>query len=264
MTEPSERDPLAFDLNLRDVGGHATSDGAKVATGVAYRSAALGGMSDEARTALAGLSLRHVFDLRTAAEQEELPDELPAGASLVVLDVFADASDLAPARLRSLFDDPAAATELLQGDVVREALKDAYRRLVNLPSARTSYRQLFSSLADPTTGPAVFHCTAGKDRTGWAAAVLLSFLGVPRDAVVADFLAGNAATVRAFQPQLDAFAAAGGDPAVLIPMFEVQVPNLDAAFAEVTTQFDTVEGYLTAGLGLSVDTLTALRARFLR
>src|SRR6266545_912591 len=199
-------------LNLRDVGGHVTSDGAKVATGLAYRSAVLAGLSDVEAAALSELGLRWVYDLRRPEERTELPDELPVGASVVELDVFADAADLAPARLRDLFRDPAATAKLLESDGVAQAMQHAYRRLVNLPSAQASYRTLFSALADDATGPALFHCTAGKDRTGWATAALLLFLGVPRDAVLVDYVAGNAATAAAFQPELDSFAAAGGDP----------------------------------------------------
>ena len=254
---------LRQNLNLRDVGGHLTDDGRQVATGLAYRSAEVVPPDDATRQALADLGLRRVYDLRTEGERDAQPDQLPPGAELVVLDVFGNAPQLAPAQLKTLFDDPAAATKALGDGQLVAAFEDAYRKLVSLPSAHAAYHQLFTDLADPATGPALFHCTAGKDRTGWATAVLLLLLGVKHDDVVADFVAGNPVTRRLFQPQMDEFTAAGGHPELLVPLFEVQGSYLAAALDEVRATYGTLGEYVQQGLGLAPGIEDALRHRFL-
>ena len=100
---------LSETLNLRDLGGHVTQEGRQVRGGVVYRSAALVPGDDAVRVALAGLGLRRVYDLRTELERAQQPDEVPAGAELVVLDVFGDSADLAPAQLTTMLDNPATA-----------------------------------------------------------------------------------------------------------------------------------------------------------
>lgn len=231
--------------------------------GVVYRSAALVPGDDGVRAALAGLGLRRVYDLRTEAERAQRPDEVPAGAELVVLDVFGDSDSLAPAQLASVLSDPAEAAKIFSDGQAVALLADAYRRLVNLPSAQKAYRRLFTDLADPTKDPALFHCTAGKDRTGWASAALLLLLGVSDEAVTADFVAGNAVTRRLFQSHLDAVADVGGDPNVLAPLFEVQPSYLAAARDEVATSYGTIPGYFSEALGLGAEAQDALRERLL-
>ncbi|NED61066.1 tyrosine-protein phosphatase, partial [Streptomyces sp. SID10244] len=110
------------------------------------------------------------------------PDPQIIGVRGVVLDVLADAERIsAPANLDKLIDDPEAVAQandrLATGSGV-EHMIGAYRGLVNLPSAKRAYREFFTGLLDGS--PTLFHCTAGKDRTGWAAAALLSLMGVAR------------------------------------------------------------------------------------
>jgi protein-tyrosine phosphatase len=86
----------------------------------------------------------------------------------------------------------------------------SYRDFVSLPSAMQSYRMLFLSLADRQKLPGVFHCTTGKDRTGWASAALLTLLGVPKETVMADFMRSNEYILPKYQKVIDNFVAGGG------------------------------------------------------
>lgn len=266
MTERSvDRLDLATVANFRDLGGWETADGRRVATGRVYRSAALHDVSDADRAFLVGLGIRKVYDLRSVAESDAEPDPVLAGAAGVHLDVLADAESVsAPASLDKVLSDPetvAAANEkLADGSGVHHML-GAYRDLVNLPSALRSYRGLFSGLlAEPA---ALFHCTAGKDRTGWAAAAFLSMLGVPRDAVYEDYLLTNDMFLPAIGHVFDGFEAAGGDPDLLRPLLGVQAAYLDIAFAEVADRFGTIEEYFADGLGLDAEAQAALREQHL-
>ena len=208
--------------NLRDLGGHVTRDGGLVRRGIVYRSEDLGRLGGDDAIAFARLRIRTVYDLRTADERAARPDRLPAGTAAVVLDVLHGSTDATPAQLMALFEDPRLATEAFRDGGGAAMFERKYREFVTLESARTAYRRLFAALADGACTPALFHCTTGKDRTGWAAAVLLLFLGVPDDAVMTDFLRSADRLAGTFRPTLDAFAALGGDPDLLLPLVGVR------------------------------------------
>lgn len=267
MSDPiAEHVSLPTVNNLRDLGGHATTDGRVVRRGQVFRSAALDKMSDDDSRALLGLGVRTIYDLRSAAEVEASPDPAVADVTSVHLDVLADAEAISvPANLDKVLSDPeivAAANQRLAGGEGVAALIASYRELVELPSARTSYRALFRGLlAEADAG--LIHCTAGKDRTGWAAASFLTLLGVERDAVYHDYLLTNDLFLPAIAPVFEGFAAAGGDPDLLRPLLGVQEAYLDAAFAAVADGYGSVDGYFTEALGISPDEQQALREKYL-
>ena len=91
------------------------------------------------------------------------------GANALILDVLADSTDLAPARMGEFLYDPRAAARFLAGDEPREVMHNAYRDLVRLPSARAGFGRFFRDLLDEELVPVVYHCTTGKDRTGLGA-----------------------------------------------------------------------------------------------
>jgi protein-tyrosine phosphatase len=171
--------------NLRDVGGYKTSDGKTVARGIAYRSDTLSPMITVEIRKLELLALKNDYDLRTTAEVKAMPDELPPGVKYHLLNVLADAKGAAAAELEALLHQPKKANEVLGDDKIEAMFMQVYREFITLPSAKQSYRALFRDLANPQMVPGVFHCTTGKDRTGWAAAALLTLLGVPKETVMA-------------------------------------------------------------------------------
>ena len=150
-----------------------------------------------------------MFDLRTEDERSAEPDRLPDGAQLVVCDVIADSQDAASAQLKNALTDPAVAEQMLDGDKAVTPFDSAYREIVSLPSALAAYRRMFTALLDDQRRPAFFHCTTGKDRTGWAAAATLTLLGVSEKDVLADFLITNRGLLPALKPYFDRFASAG-------------------------------------------------------
>jgi len=245
--------------NLRELGGWPTSDGI-VRRGAVFRSVELGAV-DPSDPTLASLGLEVVYDLRTDLERASRPDRRPPGVTEVVLDVLADASGAAPADLLAIFDDPDAANEALGDGRAVGLLEDAYREIVDLPSARRSYRELFEGLADPRRRPALFHCTTGKDRTGWASAALLTLLGVGRDDVEREYLLTNDQLLPALEPLLVSFANKGGDPDLLRPVLGVDRRYLDAAFDEVERTYGSMDGYFAQGLEVSPATVQQLRAQ---
>ena len=259
-SQPGGRLPIPTAPNLRDLGGWPTDGGGRVRRGLVFRSAELGRLSVADAGAVAALGITTVYDLRTTAERAQEPDRLPAGVDLVVLDVLADAGGDAAATLAELVADPASLRSALAGGGGARLLEDTYRSIVTLPSAVTAYRTLLGDLARADRRPAVFHCTTGKDRTGWAAAVVLMLLGVPDGDVMADYLLTNDELLPQLAPVFDRFAAAGGDPAQLRPLLGVEPAYLATALAEMRERHGTVERYVTDGLGLPVATIDALRS----
>ncbi|ROS23654.1 tyrosine-protein phosphatase [Cellulomonas sp. PhB150] len=241
--------------NLRDIGGRPTSDGGLVATGVAYRSAELADEAVVDDPDLAALAVRTVVDLRTGAERAARPDRVPAGAQLVELDVLADLSTGAAAQVATLFEEHGGRIEGLD---VAGQMQSTYRSFVTSAAARAAYAQLVRLVIDPDRLPVLFHCTAGKDRTGWAATILLLAAGVTREEADEEYLAVNPAVRAAYAPLLEQFAASGGDPDALAPFLEVRAEYLQAAFDQVDESYGSFDAYLRDGLGLTDGEVEAL------
>lgn len=254
---------LASIPNLRDAGGHPAGDGWRVRRGLLYRSVTLSAASDADLATLADLGIGAVFDLRTAIEQERNPDRLPAGAKHVPLDVLADSGEADPAAVFALMDDPPRASrELADGGTERFYIA-TYHDMVRLPSARAGFGRLYRSLAHTNGGAALVHCTTGKDRTGWATAALLLFLGVATDLVVEEYLQSDAPVRAAYAGVVADFVARGGSREVIEPLMSVKPAFLQAALDAMQADHGSVEAYFSDGLDLDADTLVALRTRFL-
>ena len=249
--------------NLRDLGGYKTSDGSTVAKGLVYRANQLSGIGTEDMQMIANLKLKNDFDLRTEVERNTRPDELPPGVNYVWLDVLADADQAGPAILEKLMKNPEEANVALGGGKVETSFKESYRQFVSLPSAQKGFSQLFLSLGDQNQLPALFHCTTGKDRTGWAAAALLTLLGVPYEVVMEDYLRSNDYILPAYKKVIDAFVEAGGDPAIPPAVLGVKKEYLEAAFDEMKTKYGTMENYFSEGLGIDAAQQKAIRDLYL-
>ncbi|MGH6781303.1 MAG: tyrosine-protein phosphatase [Sphingomonadaceae bacterium] len=244
--------------NLRDIGGYRTVDGRWVKMGLIYRSDQLDRLSDGDLAAMGGLGMKLIADLRTESERQREPDRVPAGAEHLVLDVARDSTG-------SMGGDMRKAIAAIAAGKGAEMLTEANRDFVSLGSARTAYRTLLDRLDAPDAGPTLYHCTAGKDRTGWATAVILTLLGVPRETVMADYLASND-YLRAKNEKTIA-GMAKSSMAVpreyLEPVLGVRAEYLQAAFAEVDAKYGSFDAYLKQGLGLSAAEIEALRTRYL-
>ncbi|MEU8960249.1 tyrosine-protein phosphatase [Streptomyces sp. NPDC048491] len=249
-------------VNVRDLGGYGTYDGARVRYGVAYRADALNKTTDTDVATLGRLGLREVVDFRTPFElQYDGPDRLPSGltpTSRPVTDSGLYAQTLTAIGSR----DPATQDAMLGHGKAEALMRTVYGAFVTDPAARTQFGATLKDLAT-TPGPLLFHCTSGKDRTGWLSYVLLRAVGVPEATARGDYLASNT-----FRAAADAALRANlkqsgvmQNPDLLIPLQEVRVDYLDAALSQLGSQYGDLYGYLTRGLGLSLRDLAGLRAR---
>ncbi|MFI8106569.1 tyrosine-protein phosphatase [Streptomyces sp. NPDC086023] len=224
-------------VNLRDAGGYRTSDGRWVRMGEVYRSDALNRLTADDQDKLQRLGIRTVFDLRMQGERDKDPDRVPAGTTYTFADVFADSG--------------AFSTMPRTPDEAVRAMIDAEKAMVSSPAGRQAYAQVADGLAaaDARGEAVLFHCTAGKDRTGWAAAALLTGLGVPRATVEADYLASNDYRKAANDAILGHLPPA--QAAVYKPLLDVRPEYLNAGYDEVAARFGDFDTYLGDGIGLN-------------
>ncbi|MCX4756950.1 tyrosine-protein phosphatase [Kitasatospora purpeofusca] len=238
---------LASAPNFRDAGGYRTADGQWVRTGVVYRSGDLSKLTDQDLAKLRRLGVRTVFDLRTPGEQKTAPDRIPAGATAVNANVLGVADT--------------GAFNVTSPQAAVRAMVDAERTMVSADSARTAYHAVLNALVERNDENVLFHCTAGKDRTGWASAALLTALGVPRETVEADYLASN--TYRAAEIAATLAQLPPAYQAIYKPLLDVRSEYLAAGFDEVQRKFGSFDGYLKSGLGLDKRDLRDLRSQLL-
>jgi protein-tyrosine phosphatase len=250
---------LAGSAAFRDLGGAPAADGRHVAHRRLFRSDALATLGDADREIVRSLAIRLVCDLRGPAEREREPclAWLDAGIRRLHLDVSAG---LAPAtaefveRLRR-GPDPAAAAAMMQA---------TYAQMPH--SASSLLAQLFDALAEGEW-PVLVHCTAGKDRTGFTVAMILTALGVPRDYIVEDYLRGSGHDpLHEGQPSARLLEAMVGrlldrEEAVLV--HGVQASYLEAAFATIERDWGSPTTYLEQVAGLDAQRRRSLREHVL-
>jgi protein-tyrosine phosphatase len=241
--------------NFRDIGGYRTTDGKWVRMGLAYRSNGLEHLTPAELETLGTLGLKLVCDLRTDDERLHGPDRVAGGTASLVADVMADNPDPATKGPTAGAGQPAL-------DPVAR-LSPVYQGFVSLGSAQKAYHLLFERLADRQALPTVFHCTAGKDRTGWAAAVLLTLLGVPHATVLADYQLTDRYLDDAAAEAIRQQRYPSVDEVTWRRMVAADPAYLEAAFDEATQRYGSFAGYLHQGLGLDDATLVAIRRNFL-
>jgi protein-tyrosine phosphatase len=255
--------PLEGQPNFRDLGGYAAGDGRRIKWGVVYRSGELSQLSDNDMGKLGDLGIRSVVDLRSPEEVSARGEgRLPPGARVLPMPIAS--SDMF-AKLIPMF---------LKGDFskVPPDLLDKINRIL-VRQFTEQYAGLLRALSDPANRPLVFHCTQGKDRAGFGAAMVLSALGVPWETVIEDYLLSNHFRKEENDKMLEmirSFASSqdGGDgEEIAVSRVEgllyVKEQSLQAAHTEIIERHGSVETFLTDGLGCSADGLARLRNELL-
>ncbi|MFG1794810.1 tyrosine-protein phosphatase [Nocardia sp. NPDC049149] len=214
--------------NARDIGGYRTVDGKTVRSGLVYRTGQLNNATPADLAELSNRQVRVVDDLRTVYERALGPDKIPAGATANWDDVIGQAPP------------EALASTLTGGDSL-------YRAFITAPGANQAFASVLHDIIGTTDGAVLFHCTAGKDRTGWTAAVLLTLLGVDRDTVTQDYLLSNVYRNAAPNDTING----------------VQKSWLDTAFAQADQTYGSFDNYLHEGLKLTDTDITTLKTKLL-
>jgi len=242
--------------NFRDFGGYATVDGKRVRTGVLYRSGHHGQPTAEDLAALRDLGIRTVVDLRSKRERCHSPSVRPRdwNGTLIEGDETLEAlpPELADAPMD--LDSPADA---------RATMTRFYSALPFAEGMADLYRRMFAALRAGEV-PLVVHCSAGKDRTGIACALVLHAVGVPREVIVRDYLitgdfADRSALAAAIRNHWGgALSAQAADE-----LAGVRRSFVDATFGAIETRSGSVDRYLDTVMNMSADERVELRRRLL-
>ena len=232
--------------NFRDLGGYMGLHGRPLRWRRLFRAPHLAGLTSADQATLAGLGITRALDFRGVDERAATPYAVPGIAQ--------HSLSIEPSVTQSM-QDMVAAGQRLTAPVVADLMRELYRALVNDHAPR--YAELFAHLLDGDDAPLVFHCTAGKDRTGVAAALLLLALGVSREVVMADFLLTNLHYRHPVLPP------SGTAPEVLAVLWSVQDNFLHAAWDALDRDQGGIERYLAQRMGLTALAQQALQTRFL-
>jgi protein-tyrosine phosphatase len=228
-------------LNFRDIGGYSIRSGGVVRVGHVFRSDSLHRCSEEDVAVLDGLGIRAVYDLRRPEEIEEAPG--PRRHVHV---------EIQSQRLRDT--DPAALQDRADGE--RWLLQDY---LTMLERSGAVFGRLFSLVVEPDGAPCVFHCYGGKDRTGMAAALLLTWLGVDRGDVLDDYeLTGALGGPDRLPQVVEEFVAMGfGQPAAQA-LLTTPRWAMTKALNVLDNEYGGIERYLRGPAGMNTETLGLL------
>jgi protein-tyrosine phosphatase len=234
-------------LNARDAGGYRTTDGQWVRSGLVYRTAVLTPTASDLAL-LDSLGISTDYDLRTPAEIAATPDTVPAGTSYVNLNVLGDSSVSIP-----------TVTTPTQAEQFMEEMEADF---VNLASAKAAYKALLDGIANDK-GASLYHCSAGKDRTGWATAVLLTLLGVAPKAVMTDYLLSNEYYLDTPEIQAELAAMPAAESAIYEKFLAAEPGYLQAGLNAVKSEYGSMYNYVVEGLGVTPATVAKLRAKLL-
>ncbi len=238
--------------NFRDVGGYHTQDGSVIRKGLIYRSGSLDKASDSDLQKLSKLGIRTVCDLRTFQEKERWPDRFPRNSHVKALHF--------PIKVSSHNESPFIFQlfSLLFGEARKlnyaQATEDAYREYVT--DFGREFSQILKLAAEASNLPMLIHCTAGKDRTGFACSLLYLMLGLPQETILADYLLTNQ-YLKQFKMEtlskLKMFFLLGISREKFMPLLDARSEYLLAAFDQIHREYGTIDSYFQDALGIRAE-----------
>lgn len=242
--------------NLRELGGYNTADGrCFVRHNVFWRSQRLCEFTPTGLRQLEQLGIKYVLDLRSEYETDNDPDPPLAGAK----------NEIIPAAALELEDVHIKLDDILDMNDEQLAARGerAYRIYEKVVPKSKALAELFRRMADGDV-PLLFHCTAGKDRTGVAAAVILLALGVPKETVMADYLLSRELRSKHINASLEKYKAIGPRGIeVLEYIFSVAEKSLELTFSTIYSSYPTIDEYLFSELDVTPAMLKKIRGSYL-
>jgi len=230
--------------NFRDLGGYAAGDGRTVRWRQIFRSNHLGHVTEADVEILRGLGVKSAFDFRGLEERE--------AAVCGVKEIAVHSLPIEPTVVAALRARLAGGS--LSSADAQEIMRDSYRSYVRHNTH--SFRALFAHLLEDRA-PLVIHCTAGKDRTGFACALILHALGVPGDVIAEDYLLTN----RFYRRDPNSSTDLPDD--VRQAIGSVEASFLAAGFDAVRADYGDLESYFSDGLNLRARERAQFKARYL-
>ena len=245
---------LAFEgiENVRDLGGLLRADGARVREGVLLRSGRLEKATEGDIRRLREMGLGDIIDFRDLGELTRAPDREVPGAAVHHLPALPPLEET----FRPVDDPTYTAAD------VRRDFQQVYRLLASRLEAQEAYTAFFRILLASGGRPVLWHCTQGKDRTGVAALLLLTALGIDEDTILREYMLTNRFT----QGLLDELTARDNppfSPDIAREVFLVREENLRLYIRCIELEYGSPENYLELSLGLGPREIETLEKLYL-
>ncbi len=242
--------PLEGPRNFRDLGGYPTHDGRRVRWGQVFRADSLAELTDADIAYLARIGLARVIDLRGEGEASARPNRLAGLAGFAYVRLPIGESDLSPEAWARQFESGAF------GEIDASWLVRGYQRTLDERAQRVG--EVLKQLATASS-PAVFHCTAGKDRTGVISALLLLMLGVPREIVIGDYSLTALYTGNRIPAADEWFAERGIDPERAAHVLSSRREAMEETLAHLDAVHGGPEKFVRENAELSEQEIISLR-----
>ena len=236
--------------NTRELGGYKTEDGRSLKWGVLYRSDKLSELTDADQEYLLQLGIKRVIDFRSSEEKQNEPDQLPSTLKYIEMPIEADGA------IRPKVE------AILKGDLnedVGAILVETNREFISDFSG--VYKGFIESLIE-NQEPTLFHCTAGKDRAGFAAALVLLAVGVPEKIVIEDYMKTNKYTEETIQDyinKINLYSLGSVDAEILRPLLGVEERFIRAALDEIKQKYGSVENFIRDELKIRDESIIELK-----
>lgn len=245
MTKKERVLPIEGSENIRELGGYPTIDGRTTKWQKVLRGAVLAGLTDSDKELLENYGLKTIVDFRSVQEQESQPDDTLKGVKYFSLPVF-EATEASPqAMIEGMLKE--------HGDA-KSIMKTLYASFVTDPHSVEIYGKFFELLLknDEDDQVLLFHCTAGKDRTGFGTALFLAALGVSKEVIMQDYLLTNQ-NLEKQKAQMKKMMQGKNVPESLVKngdaFFEADPSYLEAAFAAIEQHYGDVGNFLVESMG---------------
>ena len=254
QTEEHRLLPMDGSHNTRELGGYKTTDGKTIKWGKLFRSDKLSDISSADQEYLQNLGIKKIVDFRSEQEKAEDPNIIPTGIKYVEMPISVDGA------MRSKIE------AVLKGETDRKVesfLIDANREFVT--DYTDVYENFLRGLIDEDV-PTLFHCTAGKDRAGFAAAITLIALGVSKADVINDYMKTNDFTQERIEEtisQIELMSLYQADAEILRPLLGVEQIYIETAFKTAEEKYGSLENFIRVGLNISDADIKKLRNKFL-
>ena len=259
--------PFQGTHNFRDMGGYRTTDGRTVKPGLFFRSDELTALSEQDLTAFQALKIRTIFDFRDGGEARHKPDPAVAGVQNIRISAIPE-EQLSrmnlPGAMQSQERSAHFIEDLVKSGFFKQFRANAYllEMYAKLPINNPAYKRLMSLIQCPDNLGLLHHCTAGKDRTGVGAALILLALGVPEATIMEDYLLTNQ-TMKAYnETQLHRLGPHVDEAELrnIEQMLGVKEEFLEAVFGAIRMTYGSVDAYLAGEFGLMEEERKALQA----
>jgi protein-tyrosine phosphatase len=258
--------PIAGMYNFRDIGGYLTRSGKRVLWGLGYRSDYLYNLDEAGLPYLLSLDLQTIIDFRSPDEVAERPNK-DIGVRNFVFDPQAHLAKLAGAlQVGSSEDDDeimARAENEAAGDAEMILQQETF---VATQASRLAFSNMLHTMANNSALPVMFHCRGGKDRTGFAAMLLLGLLGVDEQVLIYDYMLTHRAREKKNKLYYESFLAKTGDvdkAKYMFTLFDVKPTYVEAAMTKINAEYGSIKHYAQQALGVSVEEVKQLEEMFL-